>query len=163
MGQLEVTRTTHQFLPDPRRVIAKPHLPGEEIYTTDGKSRVKVVLERSLAIPESETAVILDKVLGTFASRHHDFIKVLESHFRMVAHHLEKGFQLSDARRLLVGAYFTHEYSIEAAALFNPSIVFAPDQNGLAVGHKRFVMSVRAVGEGHISSIGFRAGVIDER
>ena len=68
---------------------------------------------------------------------------------------------LSRERRLLIGAYFTNEYSVEGAALFNPSIVPAPDQAGLPPGEQRFVMSLRAVGEGHISSIEFRTGVID--
>ena len=68
---------------------------------------------------------------------------------------------MSADRRLLIGAYFTHEYAVEAAALFNPSIVPAPDQSGLASGAKRFVMSLRAVGEGHLSSIEFRSGVLD--
>jgi hypothetical protein len=81
----------------------------------------------------------------------------------MVEHHLEHGVRLSEERRLLIGAYFTHEYSIEGAALFNPSMVPAPDQSGLAAGEQRFIMSVRAVGEGHVSSVGFRTGVIDEQ
>jgi len=164
--QLAVTRTTHRFLPDPRRVIAKPYLPGEEIYSPDGKSRVKIVLERILSIPEAEVAGLLGDVLGNFAHRHRDFTQVLHHHFQMVAHHLEQGVTLSEERRLLIGAYFTHEYSIEAAALFNPSLVPAPDQSRLADppgSQQRFIMSVRAVGEGHVSSIGFRTGVIDER
>src|SRR5688500_14444931 len=163
MRQLAVTRTTHRFLPDPRRMIAKPHVPGEELYSPDGKSRVKAVLERIAAIPDSEIAGILDNVLSNFAHRHHDFTQVLHHNFQSVAHHLEQGIALTEERRLLIGAYFTHEYSIEAAALFNPSMVAAPDQSGLAPGQQRFIMSVRAVGEGHISSIGFRTGVIDER
>jgi predicted GH43/DUF377 family glycosyl hydrolase len=164
MPQLAVTRTNHRFLPNPRRVIAKPHLPGEEVYTPDGKSRVRVVLERILAIPDSEVADILRDVLSNFVHRHRDFTQLLHHHFQMVAHHLEQGVMLSDERRLLIGAYFTHEYSIEAAALFNPSIVLAPasDQVGLPGDKQRFMMSVRAVGEGHISSIGFRTGVIGE-
>jgi len=144
-------------------VIAKPHLPGEEICASDGKSRVKVVLERILAIPDSDVAAILADVLRNFGQRHRDFTQVLHHHFQMIAHHLEQGVVLTEKRRLLIGAYFTHEYSIEAAALFNPSIVPAPDQSGVARDHQRFIMSVRAVGEGHISSIGFRTGVIDER
>jgi predicted GH43/DUF377 family glycosyl hydrolase len=163
MPQLAVTRTTHRLLPDPRRVIAKPHLPGEEIFSPDGKSRVKVVLERILAIPEGDVAGILAGVLSNFEHRHRDFVQVLHHHFQMVAHHLEQGVTVNEERRLLIGAYFTHEYSIEAAALFNPSMVPAPDQAGMAAGQQRFIMSVRAVGEGHISSIGFRSGVIDER
>ncbi|MHC4107697.1 MAG: glycoside hydrolase family 130 protein [Planctomycetota bacterium] len=161
--QLAVTRTTHRLLPDPHRVIAKPHLPGEEIYNPDGKSRVKAVMERILAIPDSEVARILDNVAGDFAHRHRDYTQVLHRSFQTVAQHLEQGVTLTEERRLLIGAYFTREYSFEAAALFNPSIVPAPDQSGLASGQRRFIMSVRAVGEGHISSVGFRSGVIDER
>ncbi len=162
MRRLAIIKTPHRFVPDPRRVLAKPHLPGEEFYSPDGKSRVKVVLERVLAIPDSEAAGILADVLSNFAHRHRNFTQLLHHHFQMIAHHLEQGVALSEERRLLIGAYFTHEYSIEAAALFNPSMVPAPDQSGLAPGQQRFIMSVRAVGEGHISSIGFRTGVIDE-
>ncbi len=163
MLQVAVTRTTHRLLHDPSRVIVKPHLPGEEIYTPDGKSRVKVVLERILAIPDREVSGILDNVFRDFVHRHRNFKQALQHNFQMVEHHLEQDIQLSEERRLLIGAYFTHEYSIEGAALFNPSMVPAPDQSGLASGEQRFIMSVRAVGEGHISSIGFRTGVIDKR
>lgn len=163
MRQLRVTRTKHRLLPDPRRVIVKPHLPGEEVFSPDGKSRVKVVLERILAIPDTDVEAIVADVQHNFAHRHRDFTQVLHHHFQMVAHHLEQGVTLPVPRRLLIGAYFTHEYSIEAAALFNPSIVLAPDQSGLDRGKQRFIMSVRAVGEGHISSIGFRSGVVDNR
>ena len=79
----------------------------------------------------------------------------------MVAQYVPDGFTLSPERRLLIGAYFSHEYSVEAAALFNPSIVAAPDQGGLPAGAMRFVMSLRAVGEGHLSSIEFRSGAVD--
>jgi predicted GH43/DUF377 family glycosyl hydrolase len=161
MPQVAVTRTTHRILPDPRRVIAKPHLPGEEIFSPDGRSRVRVVLDRVLAIPAGEVAGVLADVRRNFAHRHRDFTQVLHHHFQLVAHHLEQGVTLTEDRKLLIGAYFTHEYSFEAAALFNPSIVVAPNQNGMASGSQRFIMSVRAVGEGHVSSIGFRSGVID--
>jgi predicted GH43/DUF377 family glycosyl hydrolase len=155
-------------MPDPRRVIAKPYLPGEEIYSPDGKSRVKAVLERILAIPEREIERILAGVLSHFAHRHRDITQVLHHHFQLVAHHLDAGSAPSESQRLLIGSYFTHEYSIEAAALFNPSLVPAPPQDQAGAGgspdrQQRFIMSVRAVGEGHVSSIGFRAGVIDER
>ncbi len=163
MRHVAVRRTTHRLLPDPHRVIVKPHLPGEETYTPDGKSRVKVIMERILAIPDRDVAGLLGSVLSGFAHRHREFTQVLHRNFRMVAHHLDHDERLSEERRLLIGAYFTHEYSIEGAALFNPSMVSAPDQSGLASGEQRFIMSVRAVGEGHVSSVGFRTGVIDER
>jgi len=163
MQQLAVTRTCHRFLPDPRRVIAKPHLPGEEVYSSEGKSRVRVVLERIMAIPEEEVAGLLADVLSRFGHRHRNFAQVLDQHYQLVVHHFEPDAAPSNDQRLLIGAYFTLEYSIEAAALFNPSMVPAPDQSDLSPGQQRFIMSVRAVGEGHISSIGFRTGVIDDR
>ena len=160
MNGASVIRTPHRLHPDPRRVIAKPYLPGEEIFP-DGKSRVKLVLERILAIPDAEVAPIVEGVLASFAGRHRDFEQVLGHHFQLIAHNLGGGESLPHDRRLLIGAYFTHEYSFEAAALFNPSIVPAVDQSGIEPGSCRFVMSIRAVGEGHISSIEFRGGVID--
>ena len=96
----------------------------------------------------------------SFSGRHRRFEELLERHFALVAHRVAD-VALSRERRLLIGAYFTNEYSVEGAALFNPSIVPAPDQAGLGAGETRFVMSLRAVGEGHISSIEFRTGVLD--
>ena len=163
MRHVAVTRTAHRLLHDPCRVITKPHLPGEELYAADGKSRVRVILDRILAIPEGEADKLLSDVLGRFARRHRDFHQTLLDNFKIVEQHVEPGCRLSEKRRLLIGAYFTHEYSIEGAALFNPSMVVAPDQDDQGAGEVRFVMSVRAVGEGHVSSIGFRSGVVDGR
>ncbi len=161
MTRVDVRRTEVRLLPDVRRVIAKLYLPGEEI-AGGWPSRCALLMERVLAIPESQVAGLLDGIVAGFSSRHGDFEALLERHFDQVAHHLgPNAGTISRQRRLLIGAYFTHEYSIEAAALFNPSIVLAPDQSGLAPGLKRFIMSLRAVGEGHISSIEFRSGVID--
>jgi hypothetical protein len=89
-------------------------------------------------------------------------LAVFEAHFDMVSEHLDGRF-VSRERRRLIGAYFTKEYSVEAAALFNPSMVPHPDQSGLSPGECRVIVSLRATGEGHISSIGFRSGVIDAR
>ncbi len=161
-----VIRTTHRFTPDPRRVVAKPHLPGEEHYAPCTKSRVRVILERILAIPDDEASGIVAEVLSGFSHRHREFTRVLGHHFDLVSHHLDPHVAISEERRMLIGAYFTLEYAIEGAALFNPSMVPSPDQSGLpsAPGlEQRFIMSVRTVGEGHISSIGFRTGIIDER
>ena len=99
-----------------------------------------------------------------FAGRHRDLDAVLDRNHQIVAERLDHlelfATPLSIDRRRLIGAYFTHEYSIEAAALGNPSLVAAPDQSGLETGEVRFVMSLRAIGEGHISSIEFRSGII---
>jgi predicted GH43/DUF377 family glycosyl hydrolase len=160
MSSVSVTRTAHRLLPDPRRVLAKPYLPGEEI-SLESDSRTGLLMERVLAIPEDRIHALLSELLVDFAHRHEGFEAILAHHFDLVAHHIRRNAELSRERRLLIGAYFTHEYSIESAALFNPSIVVGPNQDGLRPGERRFVMSLRAVGEGHISSIEFREGIID--
>ncbi len=149
-----------RLAPDPTRVITKPFLPGEEVFP-DGSSRIEVVLQRILAMPEAQVTTTLEAALEEFAGRHRDLEAALETSVALLVGRLEHPEGLSPARRLLIGAYFTHEYSIEAAALGNPSMVLAPDQSGLRDGESRFIMSLRAVGEGHISSIEFRSGVID--
>ncbi len=154
-----IKRTSHRLLHDPGRVIAKPYLPGEEIFTDTG-TRAGLLMGRILALPEDEVARVLAETIGRFAGRHRRFEALLERHFALVAHRL-RDVALSRERRLLIGAYFTNEYSVEGAALFNPSLVPAPDQSGVGPGQTRFVMSLRAVGEGHISSIEFRTGVVD--
>lgn len=149
--------------PDARRVITKLFLPSDEVRA-DGSSRLSVVLERIIEMSDADVADTLADVCELFADRHRDFESVLDRHHDVVAARiaeLASTRPLSLDRRRLIGAYFTHEYSIEAAALGNPSIVAAPDQSGVAAGALRFVMSVRAIGEGHISSIAFRTGVVD--
>jgi predicted GH43/DUF377 family glycosyl hydrolase len=154
-----IARTTHLLRADPTRVVAKPYLPGEEIFTDTG-GRAGLLMARILALPEDEVSRLLAETLARFSARHRRFEELLERHFALVAHRVA-GFALSRERRLLIGAYFTNEYSVEGAALCNPSLVAAPDQAGLGPGETRFVMSLRAVGEGHISSIEFRTGRID--
>ncbi len=148
-----------QLLPDARRVLVKPFLPGEQLFP-DGSSRMETVLRRILAMSEHDVSTTLAVATEQFAGRHRDLETVLQTHFETVAGLVEITEDLSRSRRLLIGAYFSHEYSVEAAALGNPSIVAAPDQSGLAPGEVRFIMSLRAIGEGHISSIEFRSGVI---
>ena len=154
-----VKRTTHRLLHDPGRVIAKPYLPGEEIFTDTG-TRAGLLMARILELPEDEVARVLGETLASFSGRHRRFEELLERHFALVAYRVAD-LAVSRERRLLIGAYFTNEYSVEGAALFNPSLVRAPDQTGLRRDDTRFVMSLRAVGEGHISSIEFRTGVLD--
>jgi predicted GH43/DUF377 family glycosyl hydrolase len=161
MGRVVAVRTEHRLSPEARRVIAKPYLPGEEIVP-GGDSRTGLLMRRVLAIPDDLVAELLQAVLRDFSSRHRRFEELLERHFELVAHHVPPGSgHLGRERRLLIGAYYTHEYSIEGAALFNPSLVEGPDQRDLPPGQRRLVMSLRAVGEGHISSIEFRSAVVD--
>ena len=156
MTAVPVTRCDAVLLaPDPTRVIAKPFLPGEEIFP-DGSSRIAVVLGRILAMSEGDVAATLKAAREEFAGRHLDLDAVLEANYAIVAGRVDRSDDVSPQRRLLIGAYFTHEYSIEAAALGNPSMVAAPDQSGLRDGEIRFILSLRAVGEGHVSSIEFR-------
>ncbi len=162
MKPIPITRRRVRFLPDSHRVIAKPYLPGAEVFP-DGHSRIELVTNRILAMPETEAVSMLAATLLQFADRHIGLSSILERNFAAVADQIDNSNDLSPERRLLIGAYFTHEYSIEASSLTNPSIVPAPDQSGLNPGEQRFILSLRAVGEGHISSIEFRSGVIDAR
>ncbi len=165
MDALEVSRCESvRFAPDPRRVITKPFIPGEEFYP-DGTSRIQVVLKRIAAMSDADVVETLQAARDLFGDRHRDLDAILERNFGVLVDRLQHNDvsidDVSLERKLLIGAYFTHEYSIEAAALGNPSIVAAPDQSGLGPGEVRFVMSLRAIGEGHTSSIEFRCGVID--
>ncbi|MHC5112492.1 MAG: glycoside hydrolase family 130 protein, partial [Planctomycetota bacterium] len=105
---------------------------------------------------------MLARVVHSFSSRHHCLDTALLHHFKIVKPYIDAARSISPRRRLLIGAHFTMEYSIESAALFNPSIVPGPDQSGRAADDMRILMSLRATGEGHISSIVFRQGVIHD-
>ena len=157
---IPVTRTPVRLHPDPRRVVIKPFMPGAHI-PSDGHSRARRVIDRIRGLSEAEAATTLGSTLAQFADRHPDLERSLLRHYQSAAGFIDDPDRLSRDRRLLIGAYFTHEYAIEAAALSNPSIVAAPDQTGLKAGEQRFILSLRAIGEGHLSSIEFRSGVID--
>lgn len=144
---------------DPSRVLAKLFRPGQETLA-NGFSRADQVINRVLAMTDETVARTLAETMAGFADRHAGLQQVLDRHFDLMSHRLRSGVDMSPDRATLIGAYFTQEYSIEAAALFNPSMVPHPDQGGLAEGELRFIMSVRAVGEGHVSSIEFRTGVL---
>jgi predicted GH43/DUF377 family glycosyl hydrolase len=158
-GPASVTRTPLRLRPDPRRVVTRLFLPGQELMG-NGESRAAGVVDRILALSDDDVAAALDAVLTGFGGRHRRFRATLEEHFELVAHRLGAGTPPSPERRLLMGAFFTAEYSVEAAAVCNPSIVLDPDQGGTAPGEARFVMSLRGVGEGHVSCIEFRTGVV---
>lgn len=126
--------------------------------TTDDIARR--IVARVMALSDEQVAELLKQVLGEFANRHERVKKFFRARFEQVKIYLEPGAQPSLDRQMLIGAYFTSEYSPESAALFNPSIVPHPDQSGLPKGALRFILSLRATGEGHISSITFRTGMI---
>lgn len=139
--------------PDSSRVIIRPFIPLEP-------RRITTIIGRALALTEDEVGVELRAVLAEFDDRHFDIETLLLRHFQRIEEHVFTERPLSLERRLLLGALFSGEYALESAALFNPSIVPHPDQGGLPEGSLRFVMSLRATGEGHISSIEFRTGEI---
>ena len=154
-----VTRTDVVLTADPARVLARLFVPGHEL-SLDGGSRASGVMSRILALPDDEVGVILGRVRDRYTKRHRDLPGVLRANYERIAHRVPADAKLSDERRSLVGAWFTNEYSVEAAALFNPSAVVHPDQSGLLPGWLRFILSLRAVGEGHLSSVEFRTGVL---
>lgn len=151
---LTVNRLSSRIYADPARVIARPFMAGEE-------NRTRAIIGRVLDLPETEVFDILSQVLEDFSNRHREIKKIFIRHFDLVSHFIDGQWPISNERRWLIGAYFTNEYSLESVAMFNPSMVLHPDQSGLQDGQTRFVISLRACGEGHISSIEFRSGVID--
>lgn len=155
------TRTAHRLMPDPRRVLIKLFVAGQEDFGVT-ESRTALVLDRILALSEDEVRDALTEVSVDFAERHVDFDDWLDRHAHRVVHRVDSAVPLSEDRWRLIGACFTHEFAVEGAALCNPSAVLHPDQSGVRPGAARFVMSVRGIGEGHRSSIGFRTGMVDE-
>ena len=153
-----VKRKSVVFSPDFKRVIARFFMPGDQI-------RAWSIIEKVMALSKSETRRALDCVLRLFAKRHRNITRVFESHFDNVEsifkQKLHDPDRLTREKRMLIGSYFTMEYSIESAAFFNPSIVEDTSQEDLGKGELRVVVSFRATGEGHISSLVFRNGIID--
>lgn len=138
---------------DTSRVITRVHIP-------DNMVRVSKIIERVLQLSEKKAAKLLKDVHENFYDRHKNIEQQLINHFDKVSEYIHENTMISNTKKMLIGAYFTMEYSIESAALFNPSIVMHPNQKGLQKGELRFIMSLRATGEGHISSIVFRSGII---
>lgn len=149
--------------PDPSRVVVRPFRPATEprdLNPTD-KTRANHIVDRVLALDAASAQQQLVEVLENFEGRHRNLLATFEARADEMEDALAPHSAFSRVQRQLVGAYFMHEYSFEAAALFNPSIVLHPDQSGAPEGGCRFILSVRAVGEGHISSLTFRTGIVD--
>lgn len=151
---LNLKRTGPILVPDQSRVLLRSFNPGDA-------DRAARIVSRVLALPESEVGILLREVTAEFAERHGRLRSRFQKRFSEVCGERGRAAAISTERQLLIGAYFLAEYSLESAALFNPSIVPHPDQRGLPPGSLRFVLSLRATGEGHISSITFRTGVLD--
>ncbi len=142
------------LIPDRSRVLMRPFHP-----TTEDIARR--IVARVMGLSDEEVARLLDQVIGEFENRHEQVGQLFRNRFTQVCQYVEDGRMTSPERQALIGSYFTHEYSPESAALFNPSIVPHPDQTDLPKGALRFILSLRATGEGHISSITFRVGTVN--
>lgn len=148
---LNIIRQSLIFAPDSSRVITKKFSPGTE-------ERIASIIDRILLLNKKQTEEILKETIGKFSNRHNDIERIFKDNFDRIEYTIDEIISLE--KKLLIGSYFTMEYSIESVALFNPSIVPHPDQNKLNEGELRIIISFRAVGEGHMSSIVFRKGVI---
>jgi predicted GH43/DUF377 family glycosyl hydrolase len=150
---IRVRRDATILRPEQSRVLLRPFSPGDS-------QRVGSIIARIMALPEDQIGPLLDEISAEFSQRHQDIHKVFLERFEQVHDLMLQDDEVSPQRRLLIGSFFLAEYSLESAALFNPSIVAHPDQTGLPPGALRFILSLRATGEGHISSITFRTGII---
>lgn len=157
-----LNRQTLYLRPDPARVVVRPFKPATEPRDLNvmDKTRANHIVDRVLALDPETAASQLADVLENFQGRHRNLLETFEAR----ANEMEDAFAahavFTKIQRQLVGAYFMQEYSFEAAALFNPSIVSHPDQSGAPTGGRRFILSLRAVGEGHVSSLTFRSGSV---
>ncbi|MBO0938933.1 glycoside hydrolase family 130 protein [Fibrella sp. HMF5335] len=152
---IKATRTGIVLRPDPARVLYRP-------FDLGNSNRILKIIARVSSLTDDEVEVKLEEVIREFGGRHYRLERFFLNRFEQVKEHLLTDEPLLMERKLLLGAYFTMEYSLESAALFNPSMIWHPDQTNLPAGYKRFILSLRATGEGHISSISFRTGYVDK-
>jgi predicted GH43/DUF377 family glycosyl hydrolase len=151
---LTVRRTGIVLKPSNSRVVIRPFEPTDE-------KRFERIIARIMSLSEPEVDLLVADVMREFHNRHVKTRDFFLRRFEQLKHYLLTDQQLSENRRMVIGSYFTQEYALESAALFNPSMVWHPEQSGLPPGSQRFLLSLRATGEGHISSITFRSGTID--
>jgi predicted GH43/DUF377 family glycosyl hydrolase len=153
------TRSGLRLTPDARRVITRLFIPGQELVG-GSESRTSVTVERVLALSDEDVTAELKELQARFSHRHHDLDAVFSDNAQRVSAYVVE--PLSDERRLLLGAVFTHEFSLEGTSICNPCLVAHPEQGGVGEGELRVIMSYRSIGEGHRSALCFRTGVIDE-
>ncbi|GAB4373713.1 MAG: glycoside hydrolase family 130 protein [Calditrichia bacterium] len=151
---MNVQRLNVNIKADINRVLLCPFKPLPE-------ERSAKIVQRVLRLPEEEVQRALERVFQNFEYRHRDLKRFFLNRFEQNKKYLPVSEPLSENRKMLIGSYFSHEYSLEAASLFNPSMVWHPEQSDLPAGSRRFIISLRATGEGHVSSLAFRSGVID--
>jgi len=151
---MNVTRLSPRLTADHHRVIARSFLPG-------GPPRIHAIIDRVRALPSAAVSSMVATLVTDYGKRHKDIRECFRQNYAAAITLAAEQPDTSEEQRLLLGAYFTSEYSFESVALFNPSMVLHPEQDGVPFGSARFVMSLRACGEGHISSIEFRTGIVD--
>jgi predicted GH43/DUF377 family glycosyl hydrolase len=151
------------FKKSPIKLLASPRAVIAQYHNLPYAHRVTNIINRVEALEESEVGICLGEAITAFNHRHRNLEQILTEHFNKVDGRGHSLSHYSHNRKALLGAYLTKEYSFQAAALFNPSIVPHPDQNGLKGGEQKFIMSLRATGEGHISSIIFKTGIADDK
>lgn len=151
---MKVERFDIALKPDPKRVLYRP-------FWNMPKTKLIRIMARIQSLSEKDVTATLKKVMTNFHKRHQKLDDFLMHQYYAMEKYLIMDSTLSEERKLLIGAFFTHEYSLESSALFNPSMIWHPDQSEVEPGSKRFIVSLRAVGEGHVSSISFRSGIID--
>lgn len=151
---VKVKRTGIVLKPNNHRVVIRPFEPTDP-------HRFERIIARVQSLSEAQVEEILGEVMREFRDRHHKILQFFLYRFEQVKGFLLTDLNLTESRRSLIGAFFTQEYALESAALFNPSMIWHPDQSGLPEGARRFILSLRATGEGHISSITFRTGTVD--
>ncbi len=153
------TRLSTILRPDPSRTVLRPFSPDDPTgFQVKGRSRVQRVVERVLGLDAQSLAAELSECLNTLGSRHRDVEDYLRTRYKDLDGLITDRAEVSADQALLIGSYFTEEFSFESAALFNPSVVRHPDQAGAGEGGTRILLSLRGIGEGHISSATFRTG-----
>lgn len=150
---MKLTKTVTKLEADPKRVLLLPFNLGNEL-------RIKKIIDRIMGLTAEKTDLLFEEIKNKYKYRHHEFENKLSDNYSLLSKYISQ--PISRKKELLIGAFFSKEYSICSAALFNPSIVPHPDQTGLKNGELRFILSLRAVGEGHISSVEFVTGIITE-
>ena len=150
-----VERLSINLVANPNKVILQNFDVGEK--------RSKILIEKVLNMDDNHCKESVNHNLKLFEARHPNYKEQLLKNFQTIYEKYDFNKNISEFKRLLIGSYFSKEYSIQSAALFNPSIVRHPDQSDITDGDLKFIMSLRATGEGHISSIVFRSGILDRR
>jgi len=155
--KIQIDRLNSIIYPNNNRVIARFFFIGEE--------RAKTVIEKVINLPETKAQNLFNQILREFSHRHRSISSIFQKHYNNISHLVKEIHTADDIpkwRKLLIGSYFTMEYSIESAAIFNPSVIADPDQSELNEEEMKIIISLRATGEGHISSLIFRGAILSK-